>query len=936
MADLMSAFNQANRLLKLTLAPGSGIADNLLLPYELTGTEGICEGFTYTLTCLSSDAFLELKQFIGLPVQLAILTDDGAERALCGIGTAVRQEGSDGGFARFALTLQDPLAVLAKRVNSRVFQDLSVREFAEIVLREHRQQNSVLTECFDVQDKCRGEHPKQSWVTQFNESDTAFLTRWLAQEGIAWYFEHGDDGVPGEHPKLTLVLFDDPTVLAPSSADKVRFHRDDGTENEDVITQWHATRTLQPGSIQRSSYEYKAVNVNHQQDESRSDQGDYGKRLADTLEDYRFDAHHAANDSADFARYGKLRVGAHEYATKCFTGSGTHRELAVGRHFELTQHDVHDQDGPEQRSFTITRHSLFARNNIPVDVSESAKTLLKAVDSSPDKAVQNFAVNDPSEQGVFQNRFDAVRKDIPIIPAFSHTEHAKPVAPTLMTATVVGPAGEEIHVNEFGCIKVRMGFTRSQDQEHAQGAGATDSDRDSQWIRVAQPWTGSEYGQVWIPRVGDEVLVQFINGDIDRPIVTSTVYNGTHRPATFSDAGNLPGNKALSGIKSKMVKGSGKNEIVWDDSTAEQRIRVATDHANTALNQGYLVHPRQDGKGEPRGEGFELRTDDYGALRAAKGMLITTDARENARGTHLDSRELSTQLKGGLELSKVLSGAAKDHNADPLDANTEAERLIKVADKTYTQSGGTGQKAEVPGYEEPILALSSPAGIVSATPKTHQITAGENLHLSSQKDTNVAVGSKLSMAIKEAWSVFVATAGIKLFAGKGKVQIQAQDDNLEATAKKDVKIASVAGNIEISTPSQLTLTAGGCRIRMSGGAIDIKAPGPVNIHGSVKNLTGPASVNPVLPHLPQGDINPSDIAFRYTYHDGEPVKAAAYKAIFADGTTTTGVLDAEGHARIENAPSPTAQIIYGKDPRPFEKFKYKAEADDELDGWLTT
>ncbi|HEY0844479.1 MAG TPA: contractile injection system protein, VgrG/Pvc8 family, partial [Noviherbaspirillum sp.] len=130
------AFTQSHRLLTLSFAPGAGIANNLLLPQELTGVEGINEGFTYTLTCLSADAFLELKHFIGVPVQVSLLTDGGEQRALCGLVTRAEHAGSDGGFTRYVFTLQDPLAVLARRVNSRVFQDLSVREFVAQLLAE--------------------------------------------------------------------------------------------------------------------------------------------------------------------------------------------------------------------------------------------------------------------------------------------------------------------------------------------------------------------------------------------------------------------------------------------------------------------------------------------------------------------------------------------------------------------------------------------------------------------------------------------------------------------------------------------------------------------------------------------------------------------------------------------------------------------------------
>ncbi len=827
---------------------GSGIDDNILLPHELTGREAINEGFTFTLTCLSSDAFLELKTFIGVPIQLAVLTDNGDHRAICGIVTHAEHAGSDGGFSRYVLTLQDPFAVLALRINSRVFQDLSVRQFTSVLLQEHRQNNAVLAACFALDDRCISQHPSQPWVTQYNESDAGFLSRWLAQEGIAWYFEHGESAHPGEQPKLTLVLFDDVSMLDAASAGKARFHRSDATEDEDAITEWRAMRALQPGGTMRASYEYKNDVTNTQYDQASNDQGHFGTILAGTLEDYRYDSHHSADGDDDYARYGKLRIGAHDYAGKLFSGTGTHRELVTGRHFELSDHPVHDQDAQEDRQFTVIRQNLYARNNLPDDMRE-VRTFFALPDDTliPQEKT-------PATQSVYRTRFDAVRKHISIIPAFSNTELAKPVAPSLMTATVVGPPGEEIHTDALGRIKVRMPFTRIQDQRHAEGAGATGSDRDSVWIRVAQRWNGKEYGHVWIPRIGDEVLINFIQDDIDRPIVTASVYNGTHRPATFSDAGNLPGNKTLSGIKSKMVKGSGHNEIVWDDSTAEQRIRVATDHANSALNQGFLVHPRVGGKGEPRGEGFELRSDDYGAIRAGKGLLVSTDVRENARSTHMDSKELTTQLKGALELSTVLSDAAKDHHADLLEVNEEAQRLLQVAEKTYSQSGGTGQKAEVAGYEEPVMAFSSPAGILSATPKTQQITAGENIHISSQKDTNIAIGKRLAMAIKESWSVFVATSGIKLFAGKGKVQIQAQDENVEITARQEVNIASIAGDIDFAAARRIRITAGGgCQIEIANGQIAFRAPGPVNIHGSVKNFTEPARVTPQLPELPSHD-----------------------------------------------------------------------------------
>ena len=924
------AYSPSHRLLKLTLAPGSRIDDDVLLPYELSGHEGFSEGYTYRLLCLSPEQRLPLRDLIALPVQVALLTEAGQHRALCGFVTRAERLACDGALALYRLTLQDPLAILQRSKRSRVFQDLTVLEFVRQIVDDHRHHNSVLAQSVDLRIECRGDHPKQSWATQYNETDAAFIQRWLAQEGIAWTIEHGEAGQAGEQPKMTLVLFDEASAL-PGKSIRVRYHRNDGTDTrtEDVLTDWSSARLLQPGRTMRASYDYQTVTVNTQQDDNRVDQGEVGNRLAATLEDYEYEPHFSANDARDYLRYGKLRMGAHEFQSALYTGSGPHRRLPVGATFQLLDHPSAD-DG---QHFTITQARLYARNNLSPRLETQAHTLLQHPAALADRQEWDTAEG----AAVCQTRFQAARKGVPILPAYSDTDYAKPVAPAFMTGIIVGPPGEEIHVNERGCVQVKMNFTRQQDHRHAAGAGAAGKDGDSIWIRVAQPWTGTGYGHLWMPRVGDECGIFFENGDIDRPIIKGVLFNGTHLPPDFSQAGELPGNKTQSGIKSKMHKGNGSNEILWDDSTGEQRLRVATDHGSTALNLGYLVHPRVGGKGQPRGEGLEARTDGYGALRAAKGLLLTTDARDNANSTHLDSKELTTQLKGSLALSKALSDAAQDHHADPLDANDEARRLIDVADKTYPQAGGTGQQADVAGYAEPLLALSSPAGIVGATPKSWQIAAGEHLHASSQKDMNLAIGNRYAMTIKQAWSVFVVEDGMKLFAGKGKIQMQAQDDEIEALARKDVTLASIAGDIDLSAAKSIRITAGGgCQILIENGEISFKAPKGVNIHGSVKNFTGPASVNPVLPHLPQGEIKPWEMELRYLYHDGEPVKAATYKAVFPDGSTKTGVLDAEGYAKLENTSSPTAQITYGKDPRPFEKFKYKTKPDDELDGWMNT
>ena len=366
------------------------------------------------------------------------------------------------------------------------------------------------------------------------------------------------------------------------------------------------------------------------------------------------------------------------------------------------------------------------------------------------------------------------------------------------------------------------------------------------WVRVASSLAGQNYGELFLPRIGQEVLVNFIEGDIDRPIVTGRLYNGTHPPPSFSNTGSLPNNKTLSGIKTKTYKGSGYNELLFDDTPQEERTKLSTEHAKTQLNLGYLIHPRSEGRGQPRGQGFELRTDAWGALRAGQGMLISTDSKPKASSTHLDSSEPNQQLQASLNQSKAQSDLASQHHADPLAANQNSEHLLKVAQTQHTQSGSTGETHEVPAYSEPIIHISSPAGILHTTPKSTTIANGEDLHLTQGQDLNLATGRNMAASIQQSLSLFVAgvdsktrqavNSAIKLFAGKGKIEIQAQSDNIELTAQKDVKILSTQQKVEIVALKNILFTAGGAYIKLSGGNVEIHAPGKVSIKGGDESV----------------------------------------------------------------------------------------------------
>ena len=351
----------------------------------------------------------------------------------------------------------------------------------------------------------------------------------------------------------------------------------------------------------------------------------------------------------------------------------------------------------------------------------------------------------------------------------------------------------------------------------------------------------------------------FRHNDPDKPVILGVLPGGQRKPAHFSLASSLPGDKAISGMRSKMHKGSGGNELLFDDSTHELRARLASDHAKTELNLGHLVHPRALGVAEPKGTGFELRSEAYGTLRGEKGLLLSTEGGSAA----LEAAGLHSQLESGQQLSNALSDVAEKHQLEALGTLETAKKAQDTLKKTV-QTGQT----EVPAFADPLLALSSPAGIVQATPASAHTSAGENLHLDSGQDTVIAAGKRIMMAAQEAWSVFAAKSGIKLFAGKGNIDIQAHEGKLGLVADQEVQIVSANQSIEVLAKDSLRLAAGGLEILLKDGKITLKMPGDLEIHSGAMKLVGPESPEAGLPTLPKGDLDLRPAPKKITFSTG--------------------------------------------------------------------
>jgi type VI secretion system secreted protein VgrG len=263
----------------------------------------------------------------------------------------------------------------------------------------------------------------------------------------------------------------------------------------------------------------------------------------------------------------------------------------------------------------------------------------------------------------------------------------KPRAGT-QTATVVGPEKNEVWVDQYGRIKVQFHWDRlGQKNEHS-----------SCWVRVSSPWAGMNYGGIQHPRVGQEVIVDWFHDDPDMPFVSGRLVNPEHMPLW-----ELPSQHALSGFKSKEIDGSRNNHLIMDDTPSQIQVQLTSDHGLSQLNLGHITRiPDPAGRKDYRGQGFELRTDDKGAIRAAQGLLITTAARNAAQFHHTDLDEALNQLTGSQSQHAMLSKLAKEHNAEELSAH---QRLLI-------------QNYEIAGQAPPAALVAAAQGIASdaATP----------------------------------------------------------------------------------------------------------------------------------------------------------------------------------------------------------------------------
>ncbi|MFC0251172.1 type VI secretion system Vgr family protein [Massilia consociata] len=949
----LSRFTQDTRLLRLTTPLGTD-----LLAECVRGEEGISEGYCFRIDALCTDAHVPLKSLVGQPALLQLLTATSHDdlRPFHGYVTAADMTGANGGFARHVLRIEPWTRFLSFGRDSRVFQDMTVFDILEVVFGSYAGRGRVAPAWrFELAD--RAVYPKRSLTTQYQESDLAFVERLMHEEGLFYFFEHGGDADSPSLGSHVMVIADHNGAFAPNVQDSVAFTRPGAVMQADSIDRWRSECHLSTNAVEMGSWDYRTA---RQRQVQAAGTGIDGPLLCSR------DAPgvYAWENREQGQRIARNQIEAIEAARHVHIGAGTVRTFAPGTTFTLHGHARFDSaHGDDGRTFLIVRTVHLMHNNLSADMLDNvAKLLGPGIVAATDADEPGWKAARPAsgERPLYRNRMDAILASLPYRSSGMHRSgrilHPRPTVRGQQTAIVVGAPGAVVHTDRDHRIKVQFHWQRGaashgrSDHPHPDGhTGAPGDDRAGTWVRLATPVAGANWGSNMVPRVGQEVLVDFLEGDIDRPVVIGSLYNGRGQPdAQYNQAaygagaatGNAPpwfpgedgghGHPAvLSGFKSQAMQASqagagAYNQLVFDDS--EGQARIALQHHTKAhdgaaeLNLGHLRHQSDNERLQTVGFGAELKAANSVALRAGQGMLLSSDARHGGNGNQLDSREALAQVAASQQLQLGLASQAQKHNAKLKDEPAPEELLAikqmghsaEVLEATQAAAGG---QQEAAAYSEPHLQLSSPSGIVATTPLDAVLAAGTTSSIVAGQDINLAAQGNASTLAADGISLFTygkATnkdkpnqeAGIKLHAASGKLSTQSQSGTTSITADKTVTVASVTKSVAISAPKKhVLLTAQGAYIKLEGGNIEVHAPGKVEFKASKKELAGPVSVPGVDLAMKVSELNiKRDLEIEFVDADGNVLTDEPINLNFSNGAEKKVVLDGSGKALIKNAP----------------------------------
>jgi len=869
---------QHARLVTLACPLQPDLVDGLVAE-QFIGREAVGELFMFALDVLTTAADCDIDALIGAELAWTLLQPDGSRRTWHGLCTHAGVRGADGGLARYRLRLEPALAQLQQRRDSHIFQDMDARAIVLDVLADY-----PAVHCrFDV---TRNLAPRPACV-QYRETDFAFLCRLLASEGLNWRFDHAEGG-------HDLVVFDfHAAVPATPGGDVLRFHGVRATELDDAIDSWHARRSVQPNGIALARWDPAQLIAPASEQRSALNAGELPALSI-------FDG--SGECSAATAPDSLPMLQALERGNKVYAGAGAVRRLAPGHGFTLMQHD-HYPAG--ENDFTVLSVEHAARNNLRTGIKGATATL---------------------DGGTYRNTFACVRATVALAPPAGAL--TQPVtACGVQAALVVGAPGAVATATRDYQVKVQFPWQRGArpnagglPHPGARGGNAPGDAASGAWIRVAEALAGPNWGSQFTPRIGTEVLIPFIEGNVDRAVITGQLHNGVATPP-FPGGVDAPEGDVgvLSGIQTGNFNGSAGNQWQLDDTPGQLRTRLATSHAASGLHLGHLVEQAVGSgtRGAPRGSGFELRTDAWATLRGAQGVLLSTSARpvsgSSITSTQMDAQEAVALLKGGAALNDALKQSVAQHRAlGSADASDAQARCIKGADpreagkfagpvngqaasKTQPGARELDDSQPVERFDAPAILFDAAAAMNWATAGAQVISAGQQVHWTTQSDVHIAAGKTCSAVAGGSASLFTHAGGVQVIAANGPVSVQAHTAGLEIIADKEVEVLSVKEVINICASQKVVVQAGSASITLEGGDITFACPGSFTAKGGKKVFDNGGRAEASFSALPSSVASFFDRKVQLTDGStGTPLAEMPYFLRLKNGVVFHGTTDEEG------------------------------------------
>jgi type VI secretion system secreted protein VgrG len=502
---------QENRKIQVVTPLG----EDELLFYQMHGRESLNEPFEYRLELLSYKADIDPAQLLGKNITVSVQLTDGAWRYFHGCVTRFGQYDNLNVFSYYRATLRPWLWFLTRRSNCRIFQNKTAPDIIKQVFRDQG--------FSDFKDKLSGSYATREYCVQYRETDFNFVSRLMEEEGICYYFSH-------EKEKHTLVLTDSNTAHEKFPGyEKIPYHVETGTTDRsrtDHIREWGYSQEVQPGLYEITDYDFKKPKANllvksnipeSHNSHAKHELFDYPGRYTET----------SAGDN-----FVRQRIEEHHARFERCEGKGNVRGLTAGYRFALEDFPRKDQN-QEYLVVSADYHLLLDEYFSQTEASGGAN--------------------------IFDCSFTALENKRPYRPV---RNTPKPLVQGAQTAVVVGPSGEEIYTDQYGRVKVQFHWDRY-------GKNNEDS---SCWIRVSHPWAGKNWGMIAIPRIGHEVVVEFLEGDPDQPLIVGSVYNADNMPPYA-----LPANQTQSGFKSRSSKDgtpANFNEIRFEDKKGQEQIYI--------------------------------------------------------------------------------------------------------------------------------------------------------------------------------------------------------------------------------------------------------------------------------------------------------------------------------------------------------------------------